>query len=88
MPKDSLYRCRVCGWKAADAPWGENGNSPTFDYCDCCGVEFGYGDATPAAIRSTREQWIATGGKWAEESVKPAGWSLDKQLASIPEAYK
>jgi hypothetical protein len=34
--------CRVCGYKSKDARWGEDGQSPLYDFCPCCGVEHGY----------------------------------------------
>ena len=34
--------CRVCGKVQDDPTWGEDGKTPTFDICDCCGVQFGY----------------------------------------------
>ena len=42
---DTIMRCRVCGLLSSDPPWGYDGVSPTFDFCPCCGVEFGYEDA-------------------------------------------
>ena len=44
--------CRVCGWYMEGyLPYGEDGSLPTFDMCDCCGVEFGYQDCQPSAAR-------------------------------------
>jgi hypothetical protein len=56
--------CRVCGKIQDDPPWGEDGKCPNYDICDCCGVEFGYGDCTLKAIRASRERWLANGGEW------------------------
>jgi hypothetical protein len=42
---DSRCICRCCGWSFGDYfPWGEDGMSPTYDICDCCGCESGYQD--------------------------------------------
>ena len=42
------YYCTVCGLPLGDfAPWGDDKESPTFDICPCCGVEYGNEDYTP-----------------------------------------
>ena len=33
--------------------------TPSFGICDCCGVEFGYEDATPEAAGACRRSWLA-----------------------------
>jgi hypothetical protein len=76
-------RCRVCGLLQSEPPWGCDGTSPTYDYCPCCGVEFGYGDASPAAVQRWRENWIAKGAKWAEPEEKPANWNMQEQLIPV-----
>jgi hypothetical protein len=88
MHNETLYRCRVCGWKLPDPPWGMDGRTPLYEYCPCCGVEFGYQDATPAGARRFREQWLARGAHWAEPDQRPEQWSLDDQLAEIPIEFR
>jgi hypothetical protein len=78
---DLLMRCRVCGLIQSEPPWGMDGKSPTFDFCPCCGVEFGYGDASPEAIRRWRQKWIAEGKKWDSPDKKPANWDWQEQLS-------
>ena len=80
--------CRVCGNIQKDPPWGENDQCPTYDICDCCGVEFGYEDCTLDAIRSFREKWIATGADWKYPKKKPSNWSLEEQLSNIPKKFR
>jgi hypothetical protein len=80
--------CRVCGKIQGDFPWGDDGQSPTYDICDCCGVEFGYGDCTLKAIRIFRNRWISQGSNWRCPEKKSMNWSLDEQLKNIPEEYK
>ena len=46
MPGDETHACRVCGLCYEDQQWGVDGASPTYEFCDCCGVEFGYDDST------------------------------------------
>lgn len=75
--------CRVCGLFQEDPPWGADGKTATFNICDCCGVEFGYGDATSETINRFRQQWINNGAKWSDPKAKPTGWNLSTQLALI-----
>lgn len=88
MSKSDLHRCRVCGLELPDPPWGIDGRSPTYEFCPCCGVEFGYGDATPVAARRTREAWLQRGAAWSEPSEWPCGWDLDEQLADVPKDFR
>lgn len=78
-----MHLCRVCGLFQEEAPWGDDGKIPTFNICDCCGVEFGCGDATPIAIRQFREAWIESGAHWFNEEKRPDNWNLSLQLAGI-----
>ena len=79
--------CRVCGKIQDDFPWGEDGKYPNYDICDCCGVEFGYGDCTLKAIRASRERWLANGAEWKYPKEKPDNWSLEEQMKNIPKEY-
>jgi hypothetical protein len=86
-PKETIWRCRVCGLWQSEPPWGEEGTCPTYDYCPCCGVEFGYGDASAIAIQQWRETWIKDGAKWAEPEKKPAHWNLQEQLTFVTDRF-
>jgi len=88
MPNDDLSRCRVCGLELDEPPWGLDGKTPLFEHCSCCGVEFGYQDATPAGARKFREAWVASGAVWDEPARKPAVWSVEVQLAKLPEGFR
>ncbi len=57
MPNDQLT-CHVCGLVQDEPPWGGDGRTPTFDICDCCGVEFGYEDSTLESVRRYRKAWL------------------------------
>jgi hypothetical protein len=51
---DSPWLCLVCGLDYEgldDPPWGASGVDPSYSHCLCCGVEFGYGDASVNGIR-------------------------------------
>lgn len=80
--------CRVCGLIQDETPWGEDGNSPSFEFCSCCGVEFGYQDCTLDAAKHFRYFWIKEGARWIEVDAKPSNWSLEEQLKNIPEEFK
>ena len=77
------YLCRVCGWQQEEPPWGEDGKTPTFNICDCCGVEFGYEDAIPESIAKFRSKWLNNGTHWFNERKKPKDWDLLVQIARI-----
>jgi hypothetical protein len=81
--------CRICGLYHIDLPWGEDGITPTFNICPCCGVEFGYEDDTDreGAI-NIRKAWLAHGAKWLNEKRRPPDWNLEQQLRQIPTAFR
>ncbi len=85
---NDLYACRVCGAIQSDPPWGENGEDASFNICDCCGVEFGYEDATLLGIKRYRDKWLSNGAKWNNLKYRPDNWSLDEQLRNIPNDYR
>jgi hypothetical protein len=69
-------------------PWGEDGASPNFQICPCCGVEFGYEDCSTTAVRSYRKSWIDAGALWFEPKKRPSDWKVENQLKSIPEGFE
>lgn len=75
--------CQVCGYESAAPPWGEGGRCPSFDLCPCCGVEWGYQDATAQGIQRFRKVWLATGGAWADSRVAPDGLGLLDRLRRV-----
>lgn len=87
LNNQEVYMCRVCGLQQDEPSWGEDGNTPSFNICDCCGTEFGYEDATIVAIKRTREKWLSKGAKWSEPKAKPKDWVLEVQLKHIPTAF-
>ena len=53
------YICHICGYtELNEGSWGEDGNSPSFDICPCCGVEFGYEDCFEIEINKYRVNWL------------------------------
>lgn len=85
--EDTRNNCRVCGFNQNFEPWGEDGKTPTFDICGCCGVQFGYEDCTVFYVRRFREEWIKNGAEWFSLKEKPKGWSLEEQMKNIPKEY-
>lgn len=76
--------CPVCGYPLGDYnPWGDDGNTPTYNICPCCGVEWGNEDYTPESRMEYRNKWIAGGAKWFDPQKKPANWNLEEQLKNI-----
>lgn len=61
--------CRVCGLKYEEPPWGFDGKTPSFEICQCCGVEFGYEDATVVGVNRYRKKWISSGHSGLIESL-------------------
>jgi hypothetical protein len=77
-------RCRVCGLRHDEAIWDEDGQTPTFATCACCGCTFGREDRTPEEIRAHRDRWRLHGEAWFDESKKPEGWRIEEQILFIP----
>ena len=88
MRSSDAYRCRVCGLHLDDPPWGLDGRTPLYEHCPCCGVEFGYQDATPIGAKKFREAWLAAGAKWDEPGRKPPDWNPMEQLEYVPAEFR
>jgi len=86
MHKNNSF-CRVCGYELGSPPWGEDGYSPSWEICSCCGTEFGYEDCTPMSARKKRQNWITNGMRWFDEKAKPENWSFDDQSINIPNEF-
>ena len=84
----TLWFCRVCGLDYDESPWGADGQQPDFSTCGCCGVTFGFDDATPAAARQFRAQWLAAGAAWFYPRQRPAGWEPAPQLTQLDPLYR
>ena len=80
--------CRVCGLTQLEPPWGNDGKSPNFEICYCCGVEFGYEDRTFNSINNYRKKWLEKGSPWFYSKEKPENWNLQDQLGNIPDNFK
>jgi len=88
MRNSAGYHCRVCGLHQLTHPWGEDGKCPTYEICDCCGVEFGYEDITLIGIEIARSKWLANGAKWFSPEARPLGWDYKKQLLMVPLEFR
>ncbi len=85
MPnKNDKMACRVCGLMQLEPPYGEDGKSPNYDYCSCCGVEFGYQDFSLKGVAHYRKKWLEGGANWFHGVEKPAQWSAEEQLKNVP----
>ena len=88
MVHNSKHHCRVCGLRQSNPPWGEDGQCPTYEVCDCCGVEFGYEDTTPDGVKKARTGWLASGASWFAPEARPVSWDLETQMRMIPAEYR
>ncbi|MBU2895224.1 hypothetical protein [Vibrio hepatarius] len=87
MTSKAQLACRVCGLIQIEPPWGKDGNSPNYEICDCCGVEFGYEDSSLTGIKNYRKKWLQTGKNWVSKDDMPENWNVDEQLKNIPVQY-
>lgn len=88
MPSSDICSCRVCGLRLDDPPWGLDGRTPSYEYCPCCGVEFGYQDATPLGAQTHRAKWLNDGANWKEPEAKPLDWNPAAQLDQVPAEFR
>lgn|ERR1035437_6614315 len=84
----NTHECRICGYYVNDFPWGEDGRSPSFQICSCCGVQFGKEDDTLESIKEYRAGWISKGGKWFAKNETPEDWDIETQMKNIPNEFK
>ncbi|MBI1353708.1 MAG: hypothetical protein GC160_05125 [Acidobacteria bacterium] len=87
MPLEPSHHCRVCGLDQGYPPWGEDGRSPDFTICSCCGTEFGYEDVSQASVSAMRLRWLDAGGKWFRPMDQPENWDVTAQLKLVPPAH-
>lgn len=80
--------CRICGLYLEDLRWGEDDKTPHYEICPCCGVEFGYEDYTVESAREYRSRWLAKGTPWFNPQERLLNWSLQEQMACIPEPFR
>jgi hypothetical protein len=86
---DPTWFCRVCGLYQGEPAWGADGDLPSFDFCACCGVTFGYGDTDPDNCRDIRAYWVNKQKlKWDLPKLKPADWSWEEQKKQIPPDFQ
>ena len=79
-----LVFCRVCGYDSTvDPPWGEDGRTPTYGFCPCCGVEPGYQDFTPLSAERFRAAWLAEGAPWRDAKIPRGGLEVTERLRRI-----
>ena len=74
------YICPICVYRELYEPPSKE--SPTFEICHCCGIEFGYQDAKKS-WEDLRKIWIKSGYKWFNYKKKPKNWNPKKQLQNL-----
>jgi hypothetical protein len=88
MPKNKEIACRVCGYlDEQDPPWGEDGETPSFDICVCCGVTHGYQDTLVESVKKYRKTWMDSGCQWETKRFLPTNWNASEQLENVPPEY-
>ncbi len=85
--KEEHY-CRICGLYIEDKPWGNDGQSLTYEICPCCGVEFGNEDFDLSSIKEYRTEWLENGANWFDKESKPNFWDAKKQLMNVPKRFE
>lgn len=65
---------------------GDGGRFGSFELCPCCGVEWGYDDATADSALEYRERWIGAGAPWRSRFVESDGLSVSSRLARLKTA--
>lgn len=80
--------CRVCGYELPAYPWSDGGSAPSFELCPCCGVEFGYEDATADGVRHFRDRWLAAGSPWVDRRTPPDGLGVADRLERVPKTLR
>jgi len=87
---EDKFKCRVCGLRQfPDLPWGEDGRQPSYNICDCCGVEFGYGDDGLQNCLRLRRRWVEVENcRWFSPKLCPRDWNLPAQIRAVPAAFK
>jgi hypothetical protein len=83
-----MNRCPVSGYDELREPAYDCFGDASFEICPCCGIEFGYEDAS-RSHESLRNDWIAKGMHW-HSSVKapPPGWDPSAAAAFGDEPLK
>lgn len=87
MKMNEKYNCRICGFELEEPPWGDDGRSPNYNICPCCGVEFGYEDYAYESIIEYRKSWFNKGAGWMYNKCKPSNWNKEEQIKNIPKQY-
>ena len=88
MLNDENSYCRVCGYQPGFLPWGDDGKSPTYEICACCGVEYGYEDCTIISVKAYREKWVAEACVWFDRKLKPQNWIFKEQFENVPQNFR
>lgn len=79
MPSEK-YSCTVCGYPDLSEPPVDEYGCATFSICPCCGIEFGYDDAT-TSHQDLRQRWLEAGAVWfSKQMPRPDDWNASAQL--------
>ena len=77
--------CPACGFQLDFMPWADN--TELEPPCPCCGIHFGYDDATEGlrwqAYEKWRRRWVDDGMRWWSNKPCAAGFNPAEQLARL-----
>jgi hypothetical protein len=62
------------------------GSGPSDEICPCCGIQFGYDDASgrhEEVYEAWRRQWMDSGMKWWSKREKPESFDRADQLLRL-----
>ncbi len=80
--------CRICGYFYGYPIWGEDGTTPSYEICPCCGGEFGVDDYQVTVAREYRSRWIIEkGGAWSKPGERPKDWDFFAQIKHVAKAW-
>ncbi len=75
--------CRICGYEPAEPPWGWDSRVPSYAFCPCCDVEWGYQDFWERSIDIFRSAWLEAGAPWRNAKVPHDGLTVAERLRRV-----
>ncbi|WP_308638277.1 hypothetical protein [Paenibacillus silvisoli] len=79
-----FYTCHLCGYPEQNKPpWTQEGLSPSYEICPCCGIEFGVDDINLLGFEIYKREWFEKGRDWFDQAKRPVNWEQEEQLKSI-----
>ncbi|MCR8842726.1 hypothetical protein NQ117_03450 [Paenibacillus sp. SC116] len=78
------FSCPICGYDGLREAAYDEDNSPSYQICGCCGVEYGVDDEEEGFnAEEYRNAWIKKGMPWYFSGYKPLNWDCNAQLRKV-----